>query len=65
MYKRQELNGITNKKDAIEKMLGVLAKLGCGEKGVQYKMKDWAFNPPSAADCGENFAKATFFPPPD
>ena len=39
-----ELNGITNKKDAIEKMLGVLAKLGCGEKGVQYKMKDWAFN---------------------
>ena len=23
---------------------GVLEKLGCGEKGVQYKMKDWAFN---------------------
>lgn len=39
-----ELNGITNKKDAIEKMLSVLDKLGCGEKGVQYKMKDWAFN---------------------
>jgi leucyl-tRNA synthetase len=39
-----ELNGITNKKDAIEKMIGVLEKLGCGEKGVQYKMKDWAFN---------------------
>ena len=38
------LNGITNKKDAIEKMLGVLAEKGCGEKGVQYKMKDWAFN---------------------
>ena len=38
------LNGITNKKDAIAKMLEVLAEKGCGEKGVQYKMKDWAFN---------------------
>ncbi len=38
------LNGITNKKDAIAKMLEELAKLGCGEAGVQYKMKDWAFN---------------------
>ena len=38
------LNGISNKKDAIEKMLEVLAEKGCGEKGVQYKMKDWAFN---------------------
>ena len=35
------LNGISNKKDAIEKMLEVLAEKGCG---VQYKMKDWAFN---------------------
>ncbi|MBQ7980605.1 MAG: leucine--tRNA ligase, partial [Oscillospiraceae bacterium] len=38
------LNGITNKKDAIEKVLGILADKGVGEKGVQYKMKDWAFN---------------------
>ena len=38
------LDGISNKKDAIEKMLSVLAEKGCGEKGVQYKMKDWAFN---------------------
>lgn len=44
MVNSGELNGITNKKDAIEKMLGILEKLGCGEKGVQYKMKDWAFN---------------------
>lgn len=44
MVNSGELNGITNKKDAIEKMLSVLDKLGCGEKGVQYKMKDWAFN---------------------
>ena len=38
------LNGITNKKDAIEKMLAFLGEKGIGEKGVQYKMKDWAFN---------------------
>ncbi len=39
-----ELNGITNKKDAVEKALEILQRKGCGEKGVQYKMKDWAFN---------------------
>jgi leucyl-tRNA synthetase len=44
MVNSGELNGITNKKDAIAKMLEILDKLGCGEKGVQYKMKDWAFN---------------------
>lgn len=44
MVNSGELNGITNKKEAIEKMLTVLEKLGYGEKGVQYKMKDWAFN---------------------
>ena len=44
MVNSGELNGITNKKEAIEKMLTVLEKLGCGEKGIQYKMKDWAFN---------------------
>lgn len=44
MVNSGELNGITNKKDAIAKMLEILEKLGCGEKGVQYKMKDWAFN---------------------
>lgn len=38
------LNGISNKKEAIAKMLDVLVEKGCGEKGVQYKMKDWAFN---------------------
>ena len=38
------LNGITNKKDAIDKMLEFLGEKGIGEKGVQYKMKDWAFN---------------------
>ncbi len=38
------LNGLTNKKDSIEKMLEFLTEKGIGEKGVQYKMKDWAFN---------------------
>lgn len=39
-----ELNGISNKNDAVNKALEILDKLGCGEKGVQFKMKDWAFN---------------------
>ena len=38
------LNGFTNKKDSIAKMLTVLEEKGIGHKGVQYKMKDWAFN---------------------
>ncbi len=38
------LNGVNNKKDAIARMLEELHSLGCGEAGVQYKMKDWAFN---------------------
>ena len=38
------LNGISNKKDAIAKMLEELSKMGIGEAGVQFKMKDWAFN---------------------
>ena len=38
------LNGFTNKKDSIAKMLEFLESKGIGKKGVQYKMKDWAFN---------------------
>lgn len=38
------LNGLTNKKDSIEKVSDFLQNKGLGEKGVQYKMKDWAFN---------------------
>ncbi|MBR5452092.1 MAG: leucine--tRNA ligase [Clostridia bacterium] len=38
------LNGYTNKKDAIAKMISVLEEKGVGTGGVQYKMKDWAFN---------------------
>jgi len=38
------LNGYTNKKDAIARAIEELEKRGIGEAGVQYKMKDWAFN---------------------
>ncbi len=38
------LNGTDNKKESIAKMLDFLEEKGLGEKGVQYKMKDWAFN---------------------
>ncbi len=38
------LNGYKDKKSSISKMLEELQKQGIGEKGVQYKMKDWAFN---------------------
>ncbi len=44
MVNSEFLNGIEKKADAIEKMLGFLGEKGIGEKGVQYKMKDWAFN---------------------
>ena len=38
------LNGMTDKKASIEKMADYLTENGIGEKGVQYKMNDWAFN---------------------
>lgn len=38
------LNGMTNKKESIAKMIDFLQEKGIGEGGVQYKMKDWAFN---------------------
>ncbi|MGN0587915.1 MAG: leucine--tRNA ligase, partial [Ruminiclostridium sp.] len=44
MINSEFLNGVATKKEAIEKMLDFLGEKGIGEKGVQYKMKDWAFN---------------------
>ena len=44
MVNSEFLNGLTNKKDSIAKVLEYLEAKGIGEKGVQYKMKDWAFN---------------------
>ena len=38
------LNGYTNKKDSIARMIKELEARGIGRAGVQYKMKDWAFN---------------------
>ena len=38
------LEGVSTKKEAIEKIVNYLEEKGIGEKGVQYKMKDWAFN---------------------
>ena len=44
MVNSEFLNGYTKKKDSIEHMLEELEKKGIGKAGVQYKMKDWAFN---------------------
>ncbi len=38
------LNGTMKKSESIEKMLRFLEDKGIGEKGIQFKMKDWAFN---------------------
>ena len=38
------LNGYTNKKDSIARVLEEIEAKGYGKAGVQYKMKDWAFN---------------------
>ncbi len=38
------LNGYSDKASSIERMIKELEARGIGEGGVQYKMKDWAFN---------------------
>ena len=37
------LNGMTNKKDSIEKMLEYLEEQGIGKKKTNYKLQDWIF----------------------
>ncbi len=44
MINSEFLNGYTNKKDSIARMIEELEKMGIGTGGVQFKMKDWAFN---------------------
>ena len=44
MVNSEFMNGMTNKKESIAKMIDYLTEKGIGEGGVQYKMKDWAFN---------------------
>jgi leucyl-tRNA synthetase len=38
------LNGITNKKDAISKMISYLEELGIGKKTTNYRLQDWVFS---------------------
>ncbi len=38
------LNGYNNKKESIARAIEELEKRGIGKGGVQFKMKDWAFN---------------------
>ena len=38
------LNGYTNKKESIARAIEEVEKMGIGKGGVQFKMKDWAFN---------------------
>ncbi len=44
MINSEFLNGITSIEDSINKMIEFLAEKNLGEKAVQYKMQDWAFN---------------------
>jgi len=44
MINSEFLNGFTNKKDSIARMLEFLREKGIGHAGVQFKMKGWAFN---------------------
>ena len=44
MVNSEFLNGYNNKKDSIARMIQELEKMGIGKGGVQFKMKDWAFN---------------------
>jgi Leucyl-tRNA synthetase len=44
MINSDVLNGLKNKKDSIETMNNYLKENNIGEPGIQYKMKDWAFN---------------------
>ncbi len=44
MVNSEFLNGFKDKKSSIERMIKFLEEKGIGEAGVQYKMKDWAFN---------------------
>ena len=44
MVNSDYLNGYKDKKSSIARVLEELEKKGIAERGVQYKMKDWAFN---------------------
>ncbi len=44
MVNSGELNGYTNKKDSIAKMISLLEEKGVGRKRINYKLQDWIFS---------------------
>ena len=44
MINSEFINGMTDKAQSIRRMIEELEARGIGQGGVQYKMKDWAFN---------------------
>lgn len=44
MVNSGELNGLTNKKESIAKMISILEDKGIGRKRVNYKLQDWIFS---------------------
>ncbi len=44
MVNSGELNGYTNKKESITKMINILESKGIGRKRVNYKLQDWIFS---------------------
>ena len=44
MVNSGELNGYTNKKDSISKMISILEEKGVGRKRINYKLQDWIFS---------------------
>ena len=44
MVNSGELNGYTNKKESITKMISILESKGIGRKRVNYKLQDWIFS---------------------
>lgn len=44
MINSGELNGYTNKKESISKMISILENKGVGRKRVNYKLQDWIFS---------------------
>ncbi len=44
MINSGKFNGITNKKEAISKMISYLEEKGVGEKKINYRLQDWIFS---------------------
>lgn len=44
MVNSGELNGYTNKKESIQKMISILEDKGVGRKRVNYRLQDWIFS---------------------